>query len=129
MRKIKVIKIDDREFTIKELTVQQVWDLQNSTDGDEKGEFERIAAMCCPELTREVGMSLAPSELRLLWDMFKEVNADFLELAAFLGIDQVIMEVIKGELAKLRGYLIGGSTSLSDQATEVLPGDMVGDSL
>lgn len=117
MRKIKTIKIDDKEFTVRELTVQQVWDLKNS--GGEKGssEIERLAALCCPELTTEVAMNMAPSELKQLWTTFKEVNADFLDLAAFLGIDKAVKEAVKAEIAKIQHTLIAPSAVLSGQAT------------
>lgn len=116
MRKIKTVKIDDKEFTVKELTVQQVWDLKNSGEKD-SSEIERLAALCCPELTTEVAMSMAPSELKQLWTLFKEVNADFLELAAFLGIDKAVMEAVKAEIAKIQHTLIAPSVVLSGQAT------------
>lgn len=109
MRKIKSIKIDDKEFTVKELTVQQVLDLKNSGAEKEGSEIERLAALCCPELTAEVAMGMAPSELKQLWDTFKEVNADFLELARYLGIDKAVMDAIKAEIAKIQHTLIAPS--------------------
>jgi len=134
MRKIKTIKIDDKEFTVKELTVQQVWDSKTSGGKKDSDEIERLAALCCPELTTDVAMSMAPSELKQIWDTFKEVNADFLELAAYLGIDKVIMEEIKKEIEKIpemmkiKKSLAEQSASLSNQDTEALPGAMAGDS-
>ena len=97
MRQRKTLKLDDREYTICELTMRQVWDLVNNepeTGGSDLQRIERFLGYACPDLDREQLLDLAPSELRLLWTVFQEVNADFLGVLAGLGIiDQLKAEV------------------------------------
>lgn len=116
MRRIQTIKIDDREFTVKELTVRDIWGLKASGE-DDATDLERLMALACPELTRDVAFAMAPSELKVLWQVFREVNADFLEIAAYLGIDRAVLDSIKGEIAGAMVSLMVPSAASSAQAT------------
>jgi len=96
MRQRKTLKLDDKEYTLFELNMRQVWDLVNTEPeaGSDLQRIERFLGYACPDLDREQLLDLAPSELRKLWDVFKEVNADFLGVLAGLGIiDQLTAEV------------------------------------
>ena len=77
--------------------MRQVWDLVNTEadgGGSDLQRIERFLGYACPDLDREQLLDLAPSELRKLWDVFREVNADFLGVLAGLGIiDQLTAEV------------------------------------
>lgn len=108
MRKIKTIKIDDRELTVKELTVRQVWGLFQ--DGSEmSSRMDNLLEMACPDLTRETAMDMAPSELMQVWDVFKEVNAAFLEIAKAVGLEDIVKQAT-GE-AKKTMFLAAQSAS------------------
>lgn len=124
MRKFKAIKIDDREFTIRELTVKDVWSLKDNKVGT--GDLEQLVAASCPELTMETALSMAPSELKTLWEAFKEVNADFLGVMAFLGLDKTIVGIMKAEVFKAMASLSEPSAVLSDPAMAGLPGTTAG---
>ena len=104
MRKIKMIKIDDKEITVRELTVRQVWGLFQD-GGEMTSRMDSLLEMSCSGLSRDDAMDLAPSEVMLVWDIFKEVNADFLELAKAAGLEDLVKTAI-GE-AKA-GILSGG---------------------
>lgn len=97
MRQRKTVKLDDKEYTIFELNMRQVWDLVNNeteAGGSDLQRIERFLGYACPDMDREQLLDLAPSELRALWDVFREVNADFLGVLAGLGIiDQLTAEV------------------------------------
>jgi glycerate kinase len=114
MRLRKTIKIDDKEYTIFELTVRQVWNLVN-TDGAEGdlGSVEALLQASCSELTRDAAMDMAPSELDQIWEAFKEVNAVFLDLAKTAGLADVLIESIKNAVTTS----IAQSASLSNQGT------------
>ena len=97
MRQRKTLKLDDREYTVFELNMRQVWDLVNNeadAGGSDLQRIERFLGYACPDIDREQLLDLAPSELRRLWEVFQEVNADFLGVLAGLGIiDQLKAEV------------------------------------
>lgn len=82
MRKIKTIKIDEREITIKELRVK---DIKQIFDG-ESGQTLMDHLPLVTDLSKEDIDDLAPSELSTVWNAVKEVNADFLALMAKSGI-------------------------------------------
>jgi len=87
MRKSKVIKIDDREVTIKELTVRQVDECIESLRPERKP--LAIELLLDPVIPAEIVVmstdfsmdqlagDMSPSELKEIWDAVAEVN-DFL---------------------------------------------------
>lgn len=101
MRKIKIIKIDDREITVKELRVKDIREILTigETLGDDIlkdiGRLLPFAADIKPENLEE----MAPSEIMLLWEGFKEVNADFLAVIERLGIVKTFGSSIQKYLA------------------------------
>lgn len=123
MRNIKIVKItlegetDPREFTIKELTIEQIIELSQTSSlfgGNKEGENEKpaqdpatvMAMQNIPILghLKDLGFELekvmkstcdfsledlkplAPSEVKEVWNGFKEVNQDFLEVLEKLGL-------------------------------------------
>ena len=119
MRKSKIIKLDDLELTVKELKVRQIWQLFQQ-DGaaavDMLARLEQLLEWCCPELSRDAAMDLAPSELKTIYSAFEEVNADFLELARKMGLDAVL-ESLRAEIANSLQTLTGPSASSSEPDT------------
>lgn len=107
MRKIKTIKIDDRELTVKELTVRQVWGLFQD-GGEMSARMDSLLEMACPELSRDVAMDMAPSELMQVWTVFKEVNADFLEIAKAVGLE----ESLKAAVGEIRATMLLAAPSV-----------------
>lgn len=121
MRLQKSMKIDDNEYTIRELTVQEIIDLFSNTESAggsnqptlEEGKVSSIIgqvfggtgylkaflkiAMPGTELLDLV--KLAPSELMTLWEAVKEVNTHFFVIAQRLELGEIItksaIEVIK----------------------------------
>ena len=118
MRKLTEIAIDGRKFMIKELTVRQVWSIFNQEEGAEAGDHpvKTFLAMACPDLTEADVMDMAPSELKTLWDAFREVNADFLELARTLGGDAIIERIVATVKASILGTISGSLTSTAASA-------------
>lgn len=105
MKKRETIEINEKQFTISELTVRQIIEIaQNSqtetglallTTGENVSlntiftifleELKAIINLCC-DFTIEDLEDLAPSEIKLLFAAFKEVNADFLLAMGEVGI-------------------------------------------
>jgi hypothetical protein len=98
MRKTKTIKIDDREITIRELKVKDIRKIINQAETDD---FQRQIEELLPlatDLALEDMNDMAPSELKLLWEAFREVNSDFLALAGRLGISQALRGFLQKHL-------------------------------
>lgn len=124
MRKVKTVKIqldngETKEFTVKELTCQNIIDLtqnnslftdssKNSENGEElKGgefsllnelndfgkEINKVIKMSC-EFTTEDLKPLAPSELKEIYNALKEVNSDFLHILEKVGISQMLNQLL-----------------------------------
>jgi hypothetical protein len=94
MRKIKVIKIDDREVTVRELRVKEIKAVF-SGDSD-KTLIDHLPLVT--DLTVSDIDDLAPSELSILWDAVKEVNSDFLDLMTRTGVMEKIEKAAMGIL-------------------------------
>jgi len=78
MPKTKTIKIDDHKITVKELRVKDIRQLIEKAEDLDKG-FEHMKEILplATDLSLEKLDNMAPSELKTLWDAFKEVNAVF----------------------------------------------------
>ena len=102
MRKTKVIKIDDREITVRELRVKDIHSIVQTADrleGDTLKAIEEYLPMAT-DLTIADLEEMAPSELKLIWEAFKEVNADFLALAEAVGLGKAILETMRRHLSE-----------------------------
>jgi hypothetical protein len=52
------------------------------------------------DIKKEELEAMAPSELKIIWEAFKEVNADFLEWAGRLEITKMLGNLIKAHLTE-----------------------------
>ena len=112
MRKRKTIKIDTREITVKELTVREILEIldeagvqetkseDKSKDGlqDLKGLVEKHLAKAT-DATLEEFKNMAPSEIKEVFEAFREVNAVFFAAARQAGLG-TFMGRIKAALIK-----------------------------
>ena len=88
MRKTETIKIDDREIVIKELRVKDIRKILEATEKESEDVLNQIESLLplATDLKLKDMEDMAPSELKTLWEAFREVNADFLSLIERLGI-------------------------------------------
>ncbi|MBW2598543.1 MAG: hypothetical protein JRC60_00220 [Deltaproteobacteria bacterium] len=117
MRKQKTIKIDEREITVKELRVKDIRDIIAKSDNLVGGELDQIKDLLplATDLASSEIEDMAPSELRTIWDAFREVNAVFFDLVAKTGIVELLKTSVLKDLTAL-------FATLSEQATET-PGN------
>lgn len=111
MRKTKTIKIDDREIAIKELRVKDIRRLMDQA-GDGDFGFSRIGDLLpmVTDLDPAALDDMAPSELKTLWDAFREVNAVFFDLAARAGVGKALAAEIRKSLTEAFAGLSSGDT-------------------
>jgi hypothetical protein len=89
MRKSKIIKIDTLEITIKELRVRDIYELfSGDEDAPMLDRFDDLLTRCM-DIDREQMLDMTPSDLKTIWDGFREVNVAFLDMAALVGIDDL----------------------------------------
>lgn len=121
MRVRKTIKIDKDEYVIRELTLREIikyfQDLVNTAEKDKdkvdtpdtlnfmKDEIQVLLNLALEGNYKvEDLMDLAPSELKLLYDEFKEVNKVFFDTAAQMGMAQAmgsVLHLIQSEFSAL----------------------------
>jgi len=81
-RKVKRVKVDDREIEVRELTVADIRKLFDRAMSLEGGLAEILEALkdllpMVTDLKPKDFDRMTPSELRVLYEAFREVNADF----------------------------------------------------
>ncbi len=99
MRKTKTIKIDSKEITVKELRVKDIRRILESGQRLE-ADFSQMPEILkmVTDLPFEELEEFAPSELKIIWEAFREVNSDFLDLVARSGITEVLKNSILKDL-------------------------------
>lgn len=103
MRKTASFKIDgyDRSFEVYELTIRMIIDLMqdekltsaNLTLSDFREYFGDTVLPAVANITMEDVIDMAPSDLKDIWDKFKEVNATFFELARQMGLESILEDL------------------------------------
>ena len=96
MRKSTVKQLNDKEITIKEMRVRDILNMFQNPDKDftsmisfiNKGNI--IVEKCIVGITFEELQDLAPSELKELYEAFKEVNETFFDLLGSLGVMDIL---------------------------------------
>lgn len=114
MKRTKQISIEgfNKDFTVNELTVAQVMELFDNEDllADTSIEgLKRTLAQLLPEfsnITLEDMKRMAPSELRELWEGFKEVNSDFFEVSRALGLTTMLETIKQGVMSDFSKLLV-----------------------
>ena len=122
MREVKVIPIEiekglKKEFTISELTIQNILDLSQTNSllgGVEtqkpgvtlpgfyfmnqllsfRPDVEHIMAVSC-DFKYDDLLALAPSDVKVLLDGFLEVNQTFLDVLEKMGAGQILRSIIR----------------------------------
>ena len=110
-RKIKVIKVDDLEITVRELRIKDIIELVEAADQKKNaGPLETLKEYL-PRLTDlepEKAIGMAPSELKEVFDAAKEVNAVFFDAARAMGAGKVLAE-LKASLERDFSAIVAGS--------------------
>jgi hypothetical protein len=114
-KKIVEIKQDDDKaalsITVYELTVQQIIDLINDSavEGKSLLEFRKFLSRHMDKftsLTIEQAATMAPSELKNIYDSFKEVNSTFFEVAQQAGLINLLSELKVAIVEDFSGLLV-----------------------
>ena len=98
MRKIKTIEIDSKTITISELKVKDIRGIfEESSEFVELNDILNLLPKVV-NLTQEELDEYAPSELVLIYDVFKEVNDVFFSLLKASGLGKLLKNSISENL-------------------------------
>ena len=95
MRKTKKIKVDNREITVKELTVKELLSFFEEGESLSLETLGRLLEVATEGLDIDSLKEMAPSEIKQVWDAFREVNSVFFDTAKALGMGEAVSEVKK----------------------------------
>lgn len=120
MRKTKTFEIegvDKSPILVNELTVRQIIDLMSTEDGDLGGtdldslrkHFEQKLLPIATNLTMEELIKMAPSDIEVVWNNFKEVNSSFFGLARAAGLENVLNGLKQAIIADFGNLLVSSS--------------------
>lgn len=124
MRNMKTFEIKgyDKKFTVYELKIKQIISLiagdmleDTSLEGL-KSNFSETLLPMCSDITFGDLEEMAPSEIKEIWNQFKEVNDSFFELAQKMGL-QEILETLKKSIIEDFGKIVVPSSSQDIQAS------------
>jgi hypothetical protein len=98
MRQRKSVKIDDKEYTVKELSVQDMLEIAGAATASTRtvvGIQELIAAHLpkASDVTMDDLKKMTPSEIKILWEAFREVNSVFFGLTDSVGLTAMLSDL------------------------------------
>jgi hypothetical protein len=99
MRLTKTITIDDDRITVWEVTVKDWLSIMEKPDGDIKAGIDSLLPKCT-DLTVERMKQMTPSELKKVWDAFREVNAVFFSAVQESGLFQNVINATRRAVAE-----------------------------
>lgn len=106
MRKQATVQIDQRNITVNELTVRQMLELYEKGKADNLLATFENAIQMVTDITKDDLLNFAPSEIDIILEKAKEVNASFLAKCP-------IHNVISAQLKKVISII---QKDLSDQS-------------
>jgi hypothetical protein len=118
MRLQKTFEIEgyDRKFTVKELTVKEIISLMSGDLGDLSLNLEEFKEAfgenflpLCTDITLDDLIDMAPSEIKICWEKFREVNATFFEVARTSGMDGLLQQIRDAIIADFSKWLVPSS--------------------
>jgi hypothetical protein len=139
MRLQERIKIDDKEYTINELTVEEIIKLlslktddgSNPNPQEEKitsvigsifgssGYIKEFLNLAMPGTKLSDLIKLAPSEINQIWEKVQEVNNHFFDLTRKLEVNKILLVSAKEILNHFSSYAVVLSKEAMDQEFSV----------
>lgn len=122
MAKKKVVTIEGRDITVRELTVADILSLVE--DAENIG-LSQILGRCGDMIPRAVDCDaaflrgLAPSDLEILYEAFRDTNHVFFRVAAVAGLPQI--------LTSMRDQVVGNFLQLFSGSLERVTAKPSGD--
>ncbi len=112
MRKQKKVKIDNKEIVVKELRVRDMLELMEEWDKEQNFSLSYASKIleCATEgVNLEDLKDFTPSELKIIWDAFEEVNSVFFKAAQAVGLGKVVVQIKDSLINDLSRLLVNSS--------------------
>lgn len=113
MRQRKVVKIDEREITVKEMTIAEIMtvitdftEMKSTGIDDFKQQIDKILPMVS-DISLEDILKLAPSEAKEIYDTVREVNAVFFDLAENIGLQKILGDLKSSIISDFSSLVVG----------------------
>jgi len=107
MRKLKSFKIEgnEKQFEVRELTVREIIELVQGGPEGEGGKsimdsLKDSLLPICSNITIDELYDMAPSEIEVIFEKFKEVNRSFFDVARRAGLGTMVESYIKEATSK-----------------------------
>ena len=101
MRQSKNLEIDDKKITVYELTVKEIIEIGERKEVKEgkanlnnfKDILEHYLPKAVSGVTLDGLIGMPPSDIKKIYEDFKEVNAVFYEAARSMGLDELLNQL------------------------------------
>jgi len=94
MRLSKAITIDDDRITVFEVIVEDLLSVIDASEADVRNRIDELLPKCT-DLSMARMKKMAPSELKKVWDAFREVNAVFFSAVEKTGMLSTLTDGMK----------------------------------
>ena len=93
----KTITIDGNKYTVREIIVSEMLEIKKVIGGldnftDIVKQIDKILPYCS-DITQDDLIKMAPSDIKSLWDAFKDVNSVFFSTMESFGMIDVIQKI------------------------------------
>lgn len=134
----KRVTINEREYVLRELTIREIIDLfeNTSTGANEvsdtetadastfmKGQIQRLLSLALEgNYKLEDFYDMRPSDVKEIYDAFKEANKVFFDIAAEMGMNKVLQEMKSLMQREFSAVLVSSSkAAIQKSSTTVTP--------
>jgi methyltransferase-like protein len=96
MRKSAQIKVDEKTYTIRELTIRQIIDMKNQYENI--GGFQEMVQLFitkCSDITPDSLLDFSFSDMEEIVKAVKEVNGSFFKIPGHLGLQEISDNLLK----------------------------------
>lgn len=117
MQKTKTICLQERDITVRELRIREVYDLLSKAQENGPEFMDGLSSVFkgSTGLDLEDLLDFHASEALALWDAVLEVNASFLSLAERVGLDQPVKAILAGIKLDWNARSAASSAGATDQ--------------
>lgn len=112
------IEINDKKITVYELTVEEIINIGESTKNfnqPELGEFKSLIednlGKAVTGITMDDLIKMTPSDIKKIYETFKEVNSTFFEVARSMGLTELLISLKQAVQKDFLKLLVGSYSS------------------
>ena len=113
-RKTTTFNIDgyEKSFTVNELTVKEIIGLMQEDESEDvslegfRDKLSKSVLPKCTNVTMDELIEMVPSDIKIIWDKFNEVNSVFFDVAHKMGLQSMLDELKAAIIADFSRLLV-----------------------